>query len=89
MMNMKTTTFKMTKKMWIAWALMFIGAIMIISSFFISDPLECNADVWSTIFTQSFTIFGIGMLLLMVGIAMADVEYHQQTGWHFPRRHVK
>lgn len=81
--------FKMSKRMWIAFAFISIGVIMIIISFFLSDPLQCNASAWSTIFTSSFTVFAIGLLFLMMGIALADVEYHNQTKWIINRHHGK
>ena len=83
-------TFKVTKKIVIAFILMLVGGIMIISSFFISDgTAQCNAGITTTIFTSSFTIFAIGMLLLMVGLAVADVEYHSQTKWIINRHHKR
>jgi hypothetical protein len=84
-------TFKISKKIIIGFILMSVGALMIISSFFINDPLECTASTLSTIFTSSFTVFGIGLLLLMIGLAVTDVEYHSQTKWidkhHGSRKH--
>jgi ABC-type polysaccharide/polyol phosphate export permease len=75
-------TFKITKKIIIGFILMFIGAIMIISSFFIPDnSTQCVALAISSIFTSSFIIFGIGLLLSMIGLAITDVEYRKQTGW--------
>ena len=76
-------TFKVTKKIVIAFILMLVGGIMIISSFFIPDgTAQCNTGpITTTLFTSSFIVFGIGMLLLMVGLAVADVEYRRQTGW--------
>jgi amino acid transporter len=81
-------TFKITKKIIIALILISIGAIMIISSFFIPDnPAQCSAPVTSTLFTSSLIVFGIGLLFLMVGIAIIDVEYHQQTKWITKRKY--
>ena len=52
-----------------------IGTILIIT-YFLSSCL--------TIFT-----FGMGLFLLTFGIAMADVEYHEQTHWIMQRMHTK
>lgn len=80
-------TFKITRKIIIAFSFIAVGIIMIISSFFIQDLVQCSAPAISTIFTSSFVIFGIGLLLFMIGLAMTDVEYHQQTQWIIKRHH--
>lgn len=86
----ETETFKMTRKMWIAFSFLTVGIIMIIFSFFINDPpLSCNASITATIFTPSYILIICGILFVMVGIAMADVEYHTQTGWVMKRLHKK
>lgn len=86
-------TFKMTKKMWIAWIFIIIGTILIISSFFIPDSqAQCNTGpILKTIpnmLTSTFFIFAIGMLFLIMGMALADVEYHNQTKWVIKRHHT-
>lgn len=70
-MTMKT--FKLTKNIVIIFILITLGMIMIISSFFINDA-QCDS-----IFTSSFTIFAVGMLFLMIGFVLGDVEYRQQN----------
>jgi uncharacterized membrane protein len=78
-----------TKKLILAFLLMIIGMTMLVGSFFINDPPICTTSITQTIFSPSFILIILGSLLLIIGLAMADVEYHQQTGWKFPRRHVK
>lgn len=85
----KEQTFRMTKKIVIAFILMLIGMTMLISSLFINEPAMCSASITQTIFTPSFILIIIGSLFLIAGLAMADIEYHQQTGWKFQKRHIK
>jgi len=77
---------KMTNKMIIALILISIGIILLITSFFVPDPVKCNTGPIATI-TSSMFLFAIGMLLLMMGIALADTEYRRQTNWVFKKTH--
>ena len=76
-------TIKLTKKLTLAFIFLAIGGILIISSFFIPDIPMCGGPI----FTSSFFVFAIGMLFLMMGIALGDVEYHNQTKWIIKRNH--
>jgi hypothetical protein len=67
--------FTNNKTIIIAFIFIIVGVIMIITSFFITEPLQCSAPTLSTIFTSSFVVFGIGMLLLMMGIILFEVYY--------------
>jgi hypothetical protein len=84
-------TLKVTKKIIIGIILMFIGTIMIISSFFIPDnSAQCTKIITPIVlFTSSLIIFGIGILLFMIGLAMINIEYRKQTKWVIKRRHKR
>ena len=72
----------MTNKMIIAWILISVGTIMLILSFFIPD--FCSPSPFAI---NSFLVFAIGMLFLMMGMALADTEYRRQTNWVFKKTH--
>jgi hypothetical protein len=40
-------------------------------------------------FTYSFILFFIGILFLAASIAVADIEYHNQTHWIIKRLHKR
>ena len=50
-------TFRMTKKIVIAFILMLIGMTMLISSLFINEPAICSASITQTIYSFFYSYY--------------------------------